>query len=122
MSETPEIQYRKADDGDYLIPDLEIPNWEINIWGRMRYDYLKENQPRTFTRMECLGTLYEHLHHISMAASARLDLIMDRMERQDPPPDNNEDYLGYVQHMNSLRESAEEIIRAELIYPEEQGN
>ena len=41
---------------------------------------------------------------------------MDGLLRTNPAPDKAADQLGWVQHMNSLKAQAEEIIFSELIF------
>ena len=36
--------------------------------------------------------------------------------KQNPAPDKEKNQMAWVQHMNSLQEQVEEVIRTELIY------
>ena len=57
-----------------------------------------------------------HLWEVQEAAERRLELIMDGLLAQNPGPDKADDQLGWVQHRNSLKAQAEEIIFSELIF------
>jgi hypothetical protein len=41
--------------------------------------------------------------------------MMQALQKAQPAPDKKSDQMGWVQHMNSLRAQAEEIVTAELI-------
>lgn len=54
--------YRR--EGDYLIPDLELPNTEheqIGKYGCLRQTYLREHRPALYHAMLLNGTLNRHL-------------------------------------------------------------
>ena len=42
--------------------------------------------------------------------------LMSQLESQNPPPDRGVDPMGWVQHMNSLDMTAEEIVLNSVIY------
>jgi len=114
---TIELTYRQAEDGDYLIPNLELQEQkEVNMYGRMRLKFLQENRPLVYNSLMCKGTLNEHLHEIGETADARIEQMIEEFQKSDPPPDKATDMMGWVQHMNSLKAQAEEIVLAELIY------
>ena len=117
MSEPTELTYRQAEDGDYLIPDLELPEQlPVNKYGLMRLDYLKVHRPILHNELVCTVTLNQHLHEIGEAAYDRLERIMEELEKKNPPPDKATNQMGWIGHMNALKAQAEEIILAELIY------
>ena len=62
------------------------------------------------------GKLNSHLAEIDRAARERVELIVSQLLQKDPAPDRATDQMGWVQHMNSLKDQAEEIVLAELIY------
>ena len=41
--------------------------------------------------------------------------MMQALQKTQPAPDKKSDQMDWVQHMNSLRAQAEEIVTAELI-------
>ena len=53
---------------------------------------------------------------IDRMARERVELIISQLLQKDPAPDKATDQMGWVQHMNSLKDQAEEIVLAELIY------
>ncbi len=102
-------------------PDLELPeapNQSIGHYGRMRKAYLEEHRPGWYQRLLLSSKLYDHLAEIDAFCSDR----MERMIRQmaDAEGINEEmkarDQLAWVGCMNSIRQSAEEIILNEIVF------
>ena len=104
--------------GDYLIPNLKLdeqPEKPLGKYGRMRRAYLKENRPLLYNQFLLNGTLYPHLLEIEETANQRLELIMNQLLEKDPAPDKKQNAMAWVQHMNTLKAQAEEVILSELI-------
>ena len=110
-----EITYKQA--GDYQIPELGIRNETepLGKWGRIRRTYLQENRPMLYSDLVLSEKLFPHLLEIQQSAERRMEQMMQALLLKNPAPDKKTDQMGWVQHMNSLRAQAEEIITAELI-------
>ena len=105
--------------GDYLIPDIRLENEEqppLNKYGRMLRTYLKEHNPTLYSTLALNQKLYPHLLEIQETAEQRLNQIMEELLKQNPAPDKATNQMAWVQHMNSLKAQAEEMIFVELIY------
>ena len=105
--------------GDYYIPNLSLSDTEakpLGKYGRMRKTYLKEHRPILWNSMILSETLYSHLYEIDGTAYKRLDQLMAELLQTNPAPDKATQQMAWVQHMNSLKAQAEEIILDELIY------
>ena len=63
-----------------------------------------------------MSFVYPHLIEVNQTAEQRLEALMSELTQQNPPPDKASNQMGWVQHMNSLRHQAEELILTELIY------
>ena len=114
----PEIQYREAENG-MLEPMIEFPKQpqgSVGKFGEMRRKYLMEHRKATFQMMSMDGTLKKHLMEINEQANKMLDQQISRLMRTSPAPDKATNQMGWVQHMNSLKAQAEEIVLSELIY------
>lgn len=114
----PEIQYREAENG-MLEPMIEFPKQpqgSVGKYGEMRRKYLMEHRKATFQMMSMDGTLKKHLMEINEQANKMLDQQISRLMRTSPAPDKATNQMGWVQHMNSLKAQAEEIVLSELIY------
>jgi len=110
-------------EGDYLIPDIVIPEKEaklppLGIWGRLRLNYLKNHRRTLYTDLKLSGELYAHCHETEQCANNRKEFMMKQAIAKNPISEDlkNTDPLKWVGHMNALKHSVEEIIKAELIY------
>lgn len=106
--------------GDYYIPALRLTEESrpIGHWGRRRKAYLEEARPALYCSLLLSGKLWTHLADVDEQAQERLDLIMERMKAAEGVTEELKarNQLAWVQHMNSIRSRAEEIIYAELVY------
>ena len=113
--------YRQV--GDYLIPDIELPerNYEIGKYGRMRHRYLKEHHKNQYTTMILNGTLYDHLEEIDRIYNERIETMVATMKKQQGITEELKaaDQLAWVGAMNNIRNAAEEIPLRELVYVED---
>ena len=112
-----EMTYRQV--GDYQIPNIELMNPEtkpLGKYGRMRRNYLKQHHPVLYNSMLLNGTLYPHLMELEQTAESRMQQMMAELLKQNPAPDKAQNQLMWVQHMNSLKAQAEELVMTELIY------
>ena len=53
---------------------------------------------------------------VEQTAQSRMQQTMEQLLKQYPAPDKESQQMGWVQHMNSLKAQAEEVILTELIY------
>ena len=104
--------------GDYLLPNLTLhqPKTPLGKYGRMRLNFLKQQHPVLYHTMLLNGSLYPHLMEVEQTAESRMQQTMAQLLKQNPAPDKEQNQMAWVQHMNSLREQVEEVIRTELIY------
>ena len=104
--------------GDYLLPNLTLnqPRKPLGKYGRLRRTYLKEQRPVLYHTMLLSGSLYPHLMEVEQTAESRMQQTMEQLLKQDPAPDKAQNQLMWVQHMNSLKTQAEELVMTELIY------
>ena len=104
--------------GDYQLPNLTLhqPPKPLGRYGRMRRAYLMEHRPVLYHTMLLNGSLYPHLLELEQTAQSRMQQTMQQLLKQYPAPDKESQQMGWVQHMNSLKAQAEEVILTELIY------
>ena len=60
-------------EGDYLIPNLALPDepeYQIGKYGRMRRSYLKEHRPVLYASLLTSGTLHRHLPRSTKPATS----------------------------------------------------
>ena len=104
--------------GDYLLPNLILnqPRKPLGKYGRLRRTYLKEQRPVLYHTMLLNGSLYPHLMELEQTAESRMQQTMAQLLKQNPAPDKESRQMAWVQHMNSLKAQAEELVMTELIY------
>jgi len=108
--------YRQA--GDYLLPDLEVPESpQIGIWGQRRLQYLRTNKRVLYTTMLMSGALKDHLEEVDKSAEEMFDQLIIQTKAQEGITEelkaNNQ--LEWVQRMNNIDNRVAEIVCKELI-------
>ena len=108
-------------EGDYLIPNLALPDeaeYQIGKYGRMRRSYLKKYRKILYNNYVLEGTLFKHLAEIDQACNERMEIIVSDMARQEDVTEalKAADQMEWVRRMNSIRSRAEEIVLTELVY------
>ena len=116
MNMNSNLNYTKT--GDYLLPNLTLnqPRKPLGKYGRLRRTYLMNHRPVLYNTMLLNGSLYPHLMEVEQTAESRMQQTMAQLLKQNPAPDKEQNQMVWVQHMNSLREQIEEVIKTELIY------
>ena len=94
-------------EGDYLIPNLALPDepeYQIGKYGRMRRNYLKEHRPVLYASLLTSGTLHRHLAEIDQACNERMAIIVSDMARQEDVTEalKAADQMEWVRRMNSI--------------------
>ena len=110
------LNYTKI--GDYQLPNLTLsqPKTPLGKYGRMRRNYLKQYRPVLYNSMLLSGTLHPHLLEGEQTAESRMQQTMQELLKQNPAPNKERHQMEWVQHMNSLKAQAEELVMTELIY------
>jgi len=112
-----ELTYTRS--GDYLIPDLTVPESpKLGKYGMLRRTFLREHRDGIYTGMLLNGTLNSHLEEVDRQAQKMLDDLTEQMKALNGVTEQLkvEDQMRWVQMMNSIRHSAEEVILNDLIY------
>ena len=104
--------------GDYQLPNLTLnqPRKPLGKYGRMRLNFLKQQHPVLYNTMLLNGSLYPHLMEVEQTAESQMQQTMQGLLKQNPAPNKEQHQMGWVQHMNSLKAQAEELVLTELIY------
>ena len=99
--------------GDYLLPDLKLPEEEqqpIGVWGQRHRRYLKEHHRATYATLLTSGKLNGYLADIDRQAEEMFSRLVKQMAEA---ADNQ---MEWVDRMNNIRSRAMEIVNSELIY------
>ena len=114
-----EITYSKY--GDYYLPDLMLSEEEpatYGRFGRMRLKYLKEHRRVTYINLKTSGQLTHHLNEIDREANEMLRLLIEPMAQAQSITEELKatDQMAWVDAMNNIRNTAEEIVTGKTIY------
>ena len=107
--------------GEQYYPMLEISDqttYEIGKYGHLHLEFVKKHRRGTYTTLLTEGRLNEHLHTIDEQAHEQIDLHIARMAEQMGVTEKLKatDPMRWVQMMNSIKVSAEEIVLKEVVY------
>ena len=104
--------------GDYQLPNLTLnqPRKPLGKYGRLRRTSLKDHRPVLYNTMLLNGSLYPHLMEGEQTAESQMQQTMEQLLKQTSAPDMENRQMEWVQHMNSLKAQAEELVLTELIY------
>ena len=107
--------------GEQYYPMLEISeqtNYEIGKYGHLHLDFIKKHRRGSYTTLLTEGRLNEYLHIIDEQAHQQIDLhiaqtaeqmgVTEELKASDP--------MHWVQMMNNIKASAEEIVLKEVVY------
>ena len=113
------IEYRRV--GDYKIPNiklLEEENVTLGRYGMMRMKFLQQNKSGMYMLLITKGILMRTLKKTEDEANEMLERLTEQMMKAqgvtEELKENNQ--MLWVQMMNNIRHSAEEIVLKELIY------
>ncbi len=114
------IDYHKV--GDYYLPNLYLDtNFDyskIGRYGRMRFQFLKENKKAEYIILFMQNKLQNHLLEIDIIANNRFEFLMKEFAKRENITEElkEKDQLKWVGLMNNIKHSAQEIVLKELIY------
>lgn len=97
----------------YQIPNLSLPKAKktnLNRYGRMRLDYLEQNEPNLCDQMMLEGTLLSSCRKMGLDAQQMVDKTLRDLMQKAQMPDRKTNPLGWAQMCNSLKQQAEEMI------------
>ena len=106
--------------GDYSLPNLKLPQQpEVTLgrYAQMRREFLKEHHRVLYYNLLTEGELTQHLAEVEQSQQdGGNNPEPDGTERGVTEQMKAEDMMKWVRLMNSLRSSAQEIVKAEVIF------
>ena len=107
--------------GDYYVPCLvleEVYTQPIGMWGRKHLRYIKEHRPTLYADLLTSGKLSSYLAEVDNWAKETLDLLVKQMAEKQGITEQlkAQDQMAWVWRMNNIRNAAEEIVNAEVIF------
>ncbi|RHB03175.1 TnpV protein [Coprobacillus sp. AM42-12AC] len=110
-----ELTYSQVE--DYQLPNLKPIEKPLNShYARLRYDYLQTNHPGHLFALKAKNELNSHLQEIEQQAQMKMETLMKDLLKKYPAPNKEKHQMEWVQYMNNLKQSANEIILKEIIY------
>lgn len=113
------IEYERRGEQYYPLLDLgEQTNYEIGKYGKLHLAFIKRNRRGTYTTLLTENRLNEHLHGVDVQAHEQIDLHIAQMAKQIGVTEELKasDPMRWVQMMNNIKASAEEIVLKEVVY------
>ena len=107
--------------GDYQLPMLQMdeqPEGIVTKYGLMRKNYLKKHKTGIYSTLLLQGKLKEHLLQIQEQAEERMEVLTKQMKESQGVTEQlkAEQPMLWVQKMNQIQHSIDELIQEELIY------
>ena len=107
--------------GDYLLPDLKLPEQpkvEIGIWGKRHLKYIEHYRPILYTNLLTSCKLTAYLADIDKQAEDMFfRLVTQLAEKEDVTEQLKADnQMMWVRKMNNICNRVTEIVNIELIY------
>ena len=105
--------------GDYLLPNLEVPESpKVGKYGMLRRSFLRSHKQALYTGMMLADKLNAHLEEVDRQANEMLEKLLQKLSKEQGVTEElkAKDQMLWVQLMNNLRQSAEEVVLKELIY------
>ena len=107
--------------GDIYYPMLtlsEQTSYQIGKYGNMHLEFIEKHRRGRYNILLIEGKLNEYLHNIDVEVHEQVERIIERMTEQSGV---NEELkasspLHWVQMMNNIKATAEEITLAEVVY------
>lgn len=107
--------------GDYLLPDLKLPETEqkpLGVWGQRHRRYLKEHRRAVYTSLIISGKLNGYLADIDQQAQDMYLRLVEQMTEKQGVTEalKASDSMAWVGKMNNIQVTAREVVNQELIF------
>ena len=105
--------------GDYLLPDVELPEEKpIGVWGTRHYHHLRKAKRILFSQLTISGKMNDYLADIDKQAEEMFSQLVKQLAEKDGITETLKanDQMEWVRRMNSVRSQATEIVNEELIF------
>ena len=106
--------------GDYLLPDLKLPEEQqtIGVWGQRHRRYLKEHRRATYATLLTSGRLNGYLADLDRQAEEMFLRLVKQMAEMEGVTEELKaaDPMEWVGRMNNIRNRAMEMVNNDLIY------
>ena len=105
--------------GDYLLPDVELPEEKpVGVWGARHYHHLRKANRVLFSQLTISGKMNDYLADIDKQAEEMFSQLVKQFAEKDGITETLKasDQMEWVRRMNAIRAQATEIVNNKLIY------
>ena len=105
-------------DGDYLLPNIELPEEKpVGIWAQRYHDHLRKTNRVMFSQLLISGKMNEHLAEIGRQADDMFFQLVKRLAKNEGVTEllKATDQMAWVRRMNAIRAQSTEVVNNELI-------
>ena len=105
--------------GDYLLPDVELPEEKpIGVWGTRHYHHLRKAKRILFSQLTISGKMNDYLAEIDKQAEEMFSQLVKQLAERDGITEalKATDQMEWVRQMSNVRNRAAEIVNKELIF------
>ena len=105
--------------GGYYLPALKLPRIRpIGRWGMLHKAYLKLRKPAYYQSLLLSGKLDAVLADVEKQAAERYEVLIEQMSQREGISEKlkEENQMEWVRQMNSIRNTAMEVVSNDLIY------
>ena len=107
--------------GDYYLPDLELPAEEqqpIGVWGQRHLRYIKQHRKAFYTNLLTSGKLNSYLADIDRQAEEMFSrLVKEYAEKEGVTEELKEtDQMVWVRRINRIYSSCKECVYKAIIF------
>ena len=107
--------------GDYLLPDLKLPEHEtvyIGRYGRLHKEYLQKHKNSVYASLLLSGKLNAYLAEIDTQSRDMLESLMKQMAEKQCITEElkTQNQMTWVKAMNNIKSCAEEIVLSTIIF------
>lgn len=107
--------------GDYLLPDLKLPEQptvKIGVWGKRHLRYIQKHHPIICTNLLTSCRLTAYLADIDQEATEMFDRLVKQLAEHEGVTEQlkAKNPMLWVRKMNNIRNRVEEIINQDIIF------
>ena len=105
--------------GDYLLPDVELPEEKpIGLWGARHYQHLRKTNRVLFSRLVISGKMNDYLADIDKQSEEIFSQLVKQLAEKEGITEKlkADNQMEWVSRMNNIRNRVTEIVQSKMIY------
>ena len=112
------LQYELVGDYYLIAGEDEPESRPIGIWGQRHLRYIRKHKVSLYAELLTTGKLNDYLADLNEQAEAMFSRLVKQLAEKEGVTDalKAENQMLWVQKMNSIRNTAMEVVSSDLIY------